>query len=124
MEIKKELSQMTGKAAGAAIEVQHGMEAAWLARSIKQELDTGISMEAVITGRLPTMDTALVQEDVSQLMQGIQSLRESTRQTVNVEWVRQHLNDALQSGHRKARSVFTQSNRGNCYSVPRLCHGK
>lgn len=95
MEIKKELSQMTGKAAGAAIEVQHGMEAAWLARSIKQELDTGISMEAVITGRLPTMDTALVQEDVSQLMQGIQSLRESTRQTVNVEWVRQHLNDAL-----------------------------
>lgn len=95
MEIKKDLNQLTGRATGAAVEVQHGMQAVWLARSIKQELDSGATMEGVVSGRLPTLDAELVREDAAQLLQGIQSLRESTRQTLNVENVRQRLADVL-----------------------------
>lgn len=95
MDIKKNLNQLTDKTKGVAIEVQHGMQTIWLARSIKQDLDNGTTLEAAISSRLPALDAALLQEDTAQLERGIQSLRESTGHAVNVEWVRQQLTDAL-----------------------------
>lgn len=95
MEIKKDLNQLAGKVTGAAVEVQHGMQAVWLARGIKRELDAGATIEGVLSGRLPTLDPELVRGDAAQLTQGIQSLQESTRQTLNMEQVRQRLADAL-----------------------------